>query len=253
MTNNEDVKKIVRDKYGSIANQHSEDSASCCSTTCCSDGEITVFAEDYSQSPGYVPDADLKLGCGMPVDLAAIKAGDTVVDLGAGAGNDAFVARSIAGADGRVIGIDMTPAMIERGRLNAHRLGFTNVDFILGDIEAIPLPDNTADVVVSNCVLNLVPDKNLAFSEMYRIMKPGGHFAISDVVTYGTLPDDVRSSAELYVGCVAGAIDADLYLETVRQAGFHNVQVRRRRSLTLPDNIVLEGSGVDSVTITGVK
>ena len=188
--NAENLKEIVKEKYGSIADQSREQNASsCCGASCgCDTLDASIMAEDYSKLKGYVPDADLGLGCGLPTEFALIKEGDTVVDLGSGAGNDAFVARSIAGANGKVIGIDMTEKMISKARTNAEKLGFNNVEFRLGDIEDMPLSDAIADVVVSNCVLNLVPDKVKAFAEVFRVLKPGGHFSVSDIVLEGDFP-----------------------------------------------------------------
>jgi SAM-dependent methyltransferase len=197
------------------------------------------MAEDYSKLAGYVPDADLSLGCGLPTEYAQIRPGDTVVDLGSGAGNDCFVARSIAGEKGRVIGIDMTGEMIARARENAGKLGFSNVEFRLGDIEDMPVEDNTADVVVSNCVMNLVPDKKRAFSETFRIIKPGGHFSISDIVLQGELPEAVRNEAALYAGCISGAVQKEEYLQIVRDAGFINVTVQKERKTEIPNEILI--------------
>jgi ubiquinone/menaquinone biosynthesis C-methylase UbiE len=162
-----------------------------------------------------------------------------VVDLGSGAGNDCFVARSIAGEKGRVIGIDMTGEMIARARENAGKLGFSNVEFRLGDIEDMPVEDNTADVVVSNCVMNLVPDKKRAFSETFRIIKPGGHFCISDIVLQGELPEAVRNEAALYAGCISGAVQKEEYLQIVRDAGFINVTVQKERKTEIPNEILI--------------
>ena len=194
-----------------------------------------MFAEDYTPLAGYHADADLQLGCGLPTQHAGLRPGDTVVDLGCGAGNDCFVARAEVGDTGRVIGLDMTGPMLVRARANAARLGYDNVAFVLGEIEAMPLPDQTADVVVSNCVMNLVPNKEKAFAETFRILKPGGHFCISDVVIKGTLPDGLQREAELYAGCVTGAIDREEYLQIIREAGFTPITVQRQREVELPD------------------
>ncbi len=237
--NNENLKTIVRDKYSEIANQSREQNqSSCCGAGGCSTVDYTIFSEDYTALKGYNADADLGLGCGLPTEFALIKEGNMVVDLGSGAGNDAFVAREITGPTGKVLGLDMTPAMIEKARENADKLGFNNVEFRLGDIEAMPIGGNQADVVVSNCVLNLVPDKKKAFSEIFRILKPGGHFSISDVVVQGQLPDGLRNDAEMYAGCVAGAILKDDYLELIRQAGFKGIQVQKERAIQIPDDIL---------------
>jgi ubiquinone/menaquinone biosynthesis C-methylase UbiE len=196
------------------------------------------MAEDYSKLKGYVADADLGLGCGLPTEFAQIKEGNVVVDLGSGAGNDAFVARSIVGPLGKVIGIDMTEKMVDKARQNADKLGYHNVEFRLGDIEKMPLSSDVADVVVSNCVLNLVPDKRKAFEETFRILKPGGHFSVSDIVIKGQLPASLKQSAEMYAGCVAGAIDKEEYLAIIAAAGFVNITVQKDRKITVPDSIL---------------
>ncbi|MBA4056343.1 MAG: arsenite S-adenosylmethyltransferase [Marivirga sp.] len=236
----EKLKDIVKEKYSLIADQsYAENSTSCCGASCgCSTVDAAIMAEDYTQLKGYVADADLGLGCGLPTEFAQIKEGDTVVDLGSGAGNDAFVARSIAGEKGKVIGIDMTEKMIDRARSNAEKLGFNNVEFRYGDIEKMPLSENVADVVVSNCVLNLVPDKAKAFSETFRILKPGGHFSVSDIVLEGNLPQRLRESAEMYAGCVSGAIQKTDYLNIIQSTGFENIQVQKQRKITIPDEIL---------------
>ena len=204
MKTNQELKNIVKEKYGEIARQSKEQNeTSCCGAGGCTD--YTIMSEDYTNLSGYIADADLGLGCGLPTEFAQIKFGNTVVDLGSGAGNDAFVARSIVGETGRVIGIDMTEAMIAKAKLNAIKLNFSNVEFLLGDIENIPIENNTADVVVSNCVMNLVPNKQKAFSETFRILKSGGHFSISDIVLKGELPETLKNAATMYAGCVAGA------------------------------------------------
>lgn len=196
------------------------------------------MAEDYTSLPGYVADADLGLGCGLPTEFARIKEGDVVIDLGSGAGNDAFVARSVTGASGKVIGIDFTEKMISKARLNAEKLGFNNVEFRYGDIEEIPVSENNADVVVSNCVLNLVPDKAKAFAETFRVLKPGGYFSVSDIVLKGALPDGLKQSAEMYAGCVSGAIQEDEYMAIIEKTGFKNITVQKERRIIVPDEIL---------------
>lgn len=236
---NEKLKLIVKDKYSEIALQPSNQSeAGCCSGTSC--GTYTIMCEDYSKLPGYDPEADLGLGCGLPTEFAKIKKGDTVVDLGSGAGNDCFVARSFTGEEGEVIGIDMTEAMIAKAIANAEKLGYKNVQFRLGDIEDIPLASKRADVVISNCVMNLVPDKRKAFEEVFRILKPGGHFSISDVVLKGDLPESIRKEAELYAGCVSGAIKKSDYLEILAETGFVNITVQKEKPIVIPDEILLK-------------
>ncbi len=262
-----DIKTIVAEKYTEIAEQSREDNAaSCCGVGGCSTVDYTIFAEDYSKLKGYNVDADLGLGCGVPTEFAQINEGDTVVDLGSGAGNDAFVARAITGESGKVIGNDMTDAMIEKARDNADKLGFNNVEFRKGDIEAIPMAANRADVVISNCVLNLVPNKPLAFAEMFRILKGGGHFSVSDVVLRGDLPDALRADAEMYAGCVSGAIQIDDYLNLLAEVGFREITVQKEKRVDLPDDILKQylsdaeivdmkanDVGIFSITVYGVK
>lgn len=241
MENQEKLKQIVKEKYSEIALQNKEQKeTSCCGSGCCETVDYSVFADDYSQLQGYQPDADLGLGCGLPTEFAQISEGDTVVDLGSGAGNDCFIARAIAGEKGKVIGLDMTEAMIERARKNNEKLGFQNVEFVLGDIENMPIVSETADVVVSNCVLNLVPDKEKAFGETYRILKKGGHFSISDVVVNGTLPAGLQNAAEMYAGCVAGAISKEAYLQLISQKGFKNIRLQKEKKVVVPDEILLK-------------
>jgi SAM-dependent methyltransferase len=237
----EQLKKMVKEKYGQIAEQSKTTNAtSCCGATGCGTIDYSVMADDYTQLKGYVANADLGLGCGLPTEFAQIKAGDTVVDLGSGAGNDAFVARSIVGETGKVIGIDFTDKMIEKARANAKALNFTNVEFRQGDIENMPLAGNSADVVVSNCVLNLVPDKKQAFAETFRVLKKGGHFSVSDIVLVGDLPEGLQKNAELYAGCVSGAIQKDEYVKIIKEAGFTNITLQKEKRITLPDEILKE-------------
>jgi len=237
----EQLKQMVKEKYGQIAEQSKTTNAtSCCGATGCGTIDYSVMADDYTQLDGYVADADLGLGCGLPTEFAQIKEGDTVVDLGSGAGNDAFVARSIVGETGKVIGIDFTDKMIEKARANAKALNFTNVEFRQGDIENMPLAGNSADVVVSNCVLNLVPDKKLAFAETFRVLKKGGHFSVSDIVLAGDLPEGLQKNAEMYAGCVSGAIQKDEYVKIIKEAGFTNITLQKEKRITLPDEILKE-------------
>jgi arsenite methyltransferase len=249
MDTQEKIKEMVREKYGAIALQSKEQNqSSCCGSTCgCSTADFSIMAEDYTTLPGYVPEADLALGCGLPTAFAQIKAGDTVVDLGSGAGNDCFIARSVVGENGRVIGIDMTDAMIAKARQNAAALGFTNVEFRLGDIETMPVDNDTADVVVSNCVMNLVPDKRKAFAETFRIIKPGGHFSISDIVLQGELPDGLTEDAALYAGCISGAIQKEDYLGIIRAAGFTNITVQKERVIDVPNDIYLAYMSIEQL------
>ncbi len=258
-------KEIVKDKYGKIASQGGG-----CGCGCSCGDEATevysVFKDDYSGIEGYLPEADLSLGCGLPTEYAGIRAGHTVIDLGSGAGNDCFIARSLVGEEGEVIGIDMTPEMVEKARNNNAKLGYTNVKFRLGDIENLPVTANKADVVISNCVINLVPDKHMAFHEIIRVLKPGGHFCISDVVTEGEMPPVLLEQAELYAGCVAGALPVEKYLDIILKAGFKNIQIHKKKRIELPDSLLSEiltqpevttfktsGVGLFSITLTAEK
>lgn len=237
--NQDEIKEQVKQKYGEIALQDkATNESSCCGAGGCSTEVYNIMNDDYSTLEGYNPDADLGLGCGLPTQFAKIKKGDTVIDLGSGAGNDCFVARKEAGEDGRIIGIDFTPAMVEKAKANAQKLGYQNVDFRMGDIENMPVSANMADVVVSNCVLNLVPNKDGVFKEIYRVLKPGGHFSISDVVLIGELPETVKKDAEMYAGCVSGAIQKDEYLKLIHSNGFINVSVQKEKPINIPDDIL---------------
>ena len=263
-----DVKRLVKNKYGQIAKNSTANNH--CGCYCCSDQDteedLTLFKDDYTQLEGYVAKADLGLGCGIPTQFANIKPGDTVVDLGSGAGNDVFVARSIVGNDGKVIGIDLTDEMIAQAEKNNLKMGYSNVEFHHGDIENLPLESDTADVVVSNCVLNLVPDKQKSFEEIYRILKPGAHFCISDIVSSGKLPESLKTSAELYVGCIAGALDIDHYQEIIKDAGFNKMVINKKQKVILSGELMqkylsaeemneLAGKeiGIYSITITAYK
>jgi len=241
MENKENIKEMVKEKYANIAIQSKiVNEASCCGVGSCTGIDYKVFSEDYSKLKGYNPDADLGLGCGLPTEFALIKEGDTVIDLGSGAGNDAFVARAIADEKGKVIGIDFTEEMINKARENAEKLGFNNVEFRFGDIEKMPVTANKADVIISNCVLNLVPDKVKAFKEIFRVLKPGGHFSVSDIVTTDELPQSVKSVAELYAGCVAGAIKKEKYLKIIEDTGFVNLKTQKEKTINIPDEIFLK-------------
>ncbi|NEM97118.1 arsenite methyltransferase [Pontibacter burrus] len=248
MKNAEELKNLVKDKYSEIALQSKEQNeASCCGATGCSTVDYAIFADNYSELEGYNPDADLGLGCGVPTEFAQIRKGDTVLDLGSGAGNDCFVARALVGEGGKVIGVDMTEAMISKARENADKLNFNNVEFRQGEIEALPLAANRVDVVISNCVLNLVPDKKKAFAETYRVLKPGGHFSISDVVLIGELPADLVNAAEMYAGCVSGAIQKEEYLNIIREAGFVNVTIQKEKAIQVPDEILQDYLDTDGI------
>lgn len=266
--NPEKLKLVVREKYGKIARQSLlQQEVSCCGgSACCGDLEINMIGDEYSGVQGYNPEADLGLGCGLPTQYAGISNGDHVLDLGSGAGNDCFIARSIVGESGWVTGLDFTADMVEKAQMNNNRMGYRNVEFIQGDIESMPLTENRFDVVVSNCVLNLVPHKGRAFAEIMRVLKRGGHFCISDVVTKGQLPDSLRKDAEMYAGCVAGAIDIQDYLQIIEQSGFINVTVHKERAISIPEKVLLEfltqnemsdfvsgKTGIFSITISGHK
>jgi ubiquinone/menaquinone biosynthesis C-methylase UbiE len=259
----EELKNIVKEKYGNIV-EKSTKSCSCCGGD--EEKDYFVLAEDYATLDGYNPEADLQLGCGVPTQYAQIRKGDTVVDLGSGAGNDCFVARALTGEKGRVIGLDFTERMVEKARENAKKLGFKNIEFIFGEIEDIPIPDNTADVVVSNCVMNLVPDKDKAFRETFRILKQGGHFSISDIVLQGELPQGLRDDAAMYAGCVSGALQKEEYLDVVRKAGFKNLVLQVQKKMDLDEAIYLKyfsqkemeafkgsSNGIYSITLNAEK
>ena len=241
METQDQIKEVVRQKYSEIALQDKQtNESSCCGATsvCCGTNESSIMADDYSKLEGYNADADLGLGCGLPTQFAKIKKGDVVIDLGSGAGNDAFIARHETGETGKIIGIDFTPAMIERARKNTEVRGFNNVEFRQGDIDDMPVTSNKADVIVSNCVLNLVPNKHKVFSEIYRVLKPGGHFSISDIVLEGELPEKWKQMAELYAGCVSGAIQKKEYLGIIEEAGFSNIQLQKEKKIIIPDEIL---------------
>ena len=235
-----ELKEIVKAKYSEIALQDKETNmSSCCGAGGCSTEIYNIMSDDYTTLPGYVEGADLGLGCGLPTEFAKIKEGDVVVDLGSGAGNDCFVARRSTGATGKVIGIDFTPAMIEKARANAEKMGYHNVEFRQGDIEHMPITANSADVVVSNCVLNLVPNKHAVIQDIFRVLKPGGHFSISDVVLVGALPEALRNAAEMYAGCVSGAIQKQVYMELIDANGFENVTIQKEKAIIIPDDILV--------------
>ncbi len=261
--NHEELTNLVKEKYSEIANNASGCGCGC---SCGDSATYTIFSDDYSTLEGYLPDADLNLGCGIPTAFAKIKPGDTVIDLGSGAGNDCFVARSLVGDTGQVIGIDMTPAMVDKAKANAEKLGFKNVQFRLGQIEKMPVTSNKADVIISNCVLNLVPDKMTAFREMSRVLKPGGHFSVSDVVLSGHLPEPILKAAELYAGCVAGASLKSDYLQMLEDADFINIRVDKEKVIELSDDLLknymteseiaafrASGSNVVSINVYGEK
>lgn len=239
MNTEEQIKEMVKQKYSEIALQEKEvNQSSCCGAGSSSKEVYNIMSDSYTCLEGYSADADLGLGCGLPTQFAKIKKGDTVIDLGSGAGNDCFVARAETSASGKVIGIDFTPTMIDKARVNAEKLGLNNVEFRLGDIENMPVTSNTADVVVSNCVLNLVPNKKAVFQDIYRVLKSDGHFSISDIVLTGELPEKIKSAAEMYAGCVASAIDKDEYLGYIKEVGFKNITLQKEKEIIVPDDIL---------------
>lgn len=240
MQTEEQLKEIVRKKYSEIALQDKETNmSSCCGAGGCSTEIYNIMSDDYTTLDGYNADADLGLGCGLPTQYAKIKKGDVVVDLGSGAGNDCFIARHETGETGKVIGIDFTPAMIDKARKNAEVRGFNNVEFRQGDIENMPITGNSADVIVSNCVLNLVPNKDAVIKDIYRVLKPGGHFSISDVVLVGALPEGLRKDAEMYAGCVSGAIQKEVYMELIHANGFENITIQKEKPIIIPNDILV--------------
>jgi SAM-dependent methyltransferase len=225
-----------------------------------------MIGDEYQNVEGHIADADLGLGCGLPTQFADLKIGDHVLDLGSGAGNDCFVARVLVGETGKVTGLDFTDAMVAKAIGNNQKLGYTNVEFVQGDIEEMPLPDNYFNVIVSNCVLNLVPDKNKAFAQMIRVLKPGGHFCVSDVVIKGELPEKLRQDAEMYVGCVSGASEMNKYLEIIEHQGFKNITVHKQKVISIPDEVLDNylsksemkdfkngDTGIFSITVSGYK
>jgi len=240
MKSSDEIKQIVNERYSMIARESSQNKCCCCGDDSAKSSDFTDISEDYAGLEGYDQDADLGLGCGVPTEFARMKKGDTVVDLGSGAGNDVFVARAEVGPEGKVIGIDMSSEMIKKARLNTARLGFTNIEFKLGEIESLPLDDNTTDVVISNCVLNLVPDKKKTMQEVFRVIRPGGHFSVSDIALKNPLPDKLRKQAELYVGCISGAVLLDEYLDNIRTAGFVNIEILQERTVDLPDDLLAQ-------------
>lgn len=262
MKNSEELKKIVRDKYADIALAPKQGG-------CCSDKEpvdYSVFSESYQTQPGYVKEADLGLGCGLPTEHAGIMPGDSVLDLGSGAGNDCFVARSIVGENGRVTGLDFTDEMLEKAKKNNEKMGYSNVEFIKGDIESMPLADAGFDVVISNCVLNLVPDKQKAFAEIHRVLRDSGHFCVSDIVLKGELPEALQEAATLYAGCVSGALQMEEYLDIIEKQGFHSIAIKKDREIEVPDEMLLpyvskekldayrkSGAGIYSITVVAMK
>ena len=248
MQTEKELKELVRQKYSEIALQDkASNAASCCGAGGCSTEVYNIMTDDYTDLKGYNPEADLGLGCGLPTEFAQIKPGDTVIDLGSGAGNDCFIARALTGETGKVIGIDFTEAMIDKARANAEKLGYNNVEFRFGDIERIPVAAKTADVVVSNCVLNLVPNKKNVIDEIFRVLKSRGHFSISDIVLQGELPQNLQQAAEMYAGCVSGAIQKDAYLGLIKDAGFESITIQKEKPIIIPDDILQNYLSVEEI------
>lgn len=262
------LKQYIKDKYTAIALRNSiTDSESCCTGGCCSSQpDATAFSESYSHIAGYTPAADFGLGCGLPTEFADIAKGNTVLDLGSGAGNDCFVARALVGDEGYVAGIDFTSAMVNKARANATAMGYTNVDFIESDIEKIPVNSSVVDVMISNCVLNLVPDKEKVIAEIYRVLKHGGHFCISDVVIEGNLPVELKGDAAMYAGCVAGALQREEFLNLIKGACFQDIEIKKEKKIELPDDLLLtymsdnklqkfktSKTGIYSITVVAYK
>ena len=239
---NDQLRETVRRKYAEIA--RSAETGCCSESSCCDhtpDGTgYSMIGEAYEGVDGYFEDADLNLGCGVPVEHAGMAPGQTVLDLGSGAGLDAFVSRKEVGEKGHVIGVDMTAEMIAKARENVDKLGYDNVEFRLGEIEHLPVVNDTVDVVISNCVLNLVPDKRRAFAEIHRVLKPGGHFCISDIVSSKALPGWASEIAAAYAGCVSGAIARSEYLQIIEETGFRDVEIVSERRVELPEALLDE-------------
>ena len=266
MENQSNIKNIVKGKYSAIAEQSKDKGCGCGCGPSKKVVEYSMIGDDYRNLDGYEKDADLGLGCGLPTEFAGLKQGDDVVDLGSGAGNDVFIARSIVGETGKVVGVDFSEEMLELANQNKEKLGFVNIDFRLGEIEKLPVDNNSTDIVISNCVLNLVPDKEKAFSEIYRILKKNGHFCVSDIVLVGNLPDDLQKSAEMYAGCVSGALQQDDYIGIIKKTGFKNVEIKQTKTITIPNDILIKylteeqlsdynnsGIGIFSITLVGEK
>lgn len=263
-----ELKAVVKEKYGTIAREDNHrNHGSCCGVRgCCEVADYSIFSEDYKKIPGYNPDADMELGCGIPTDYAGIRHGDRVLDLGSGAGNDCFVARALVGEEGHVTGIDFTAEMVMKARQNNEKMGFSNVEFVHGDIESMPFPDHSFDVVLSNCVLNLVPDKAKAFSEISRVLSTGGHFCISDVVIRGDMPPRLKEDAVMYAGCVSGATEIDKYMDIIKMSGFRDIMVHKQKSIEIPGETLQKylsptemesfrngRNGIFSITVSGTR
>jgi len=254
-----EIKNDVKEKYaeiaeGKISTVASKDSScgsgssSCCGTG--SDSLVQMSLEYRPEDLSAIPDgADLGLGCGVPTAFADLKEGYTVLDLGSGAGIDVFVAARHVGLTGKVIGVDMTEAMIEKARMNAKKINSPNVEFRLGEIEALPVENDSVDRVISNCVINLVPNKAKAFQEIYRVLKSGGKFTVSDIVVDGAISSEERNNAALWAGCISGAIDRKEYMAIIKKAGFNNVEIVSEKNY----DYKLDEAKLSSITISGTK
>ena len=223
--NDQELKNAVKESYSRVA----KNASSCCSSGCCGSAKPQQISKKVGYTEEQIGEApagsNLGLGCGNPIAFASLKEGETVLDLGSGAGFDCFLASKIVGPRGKVIGVDMTQEMVARARANADHGGYSNVEFRSGEIEALPVEDNCIDVIISNCVINLVPDKEKAFQEAFRVLRPGGRLMVSDIVLLKGLPDFVKQSIKAYVGCIAGALRRDRYLDAIKSAGFKEVCV----------------------------
>lgn len=268
MNTNSEIKDAVKEKYSQIAKgelnlakvsakkmadkSNLRKDSSCCGGNDCGDSAVVDMSLKYEDAErASIPDgADLGLGCGTPTAFADLKKGMTVLDLGSGAGIDCFIASQHVGVTGRVIGIDMTEAMIAKANENKKKTNVQNVEFRLGEIEALPVDNNTVDRVISNCVINLVPNKETAFREIYRVLKPGGKFTISDIVIDGTISEEERHDASLWAGCISGAIDRKEYLGIIEQVGFRDVQITSEKRY---DYKLSTGAGLFSITVSGTK
>ncbi len=263
------LKDKIKDSYTQVL---SNQAIGCCGQTSnqsqnygCGSHDNT-FAEDYSNQPGYHEEADYGLGCGIPINFAGISEGDIVLDLGSGAGNDAFIASTLTGSEGRVIGVDITPAMIEKANKNKKKLQAHNVEFRLADIEELDIKEGSVDVVISNCVLNMVFDKLATYQSIYKVLRPGGHFSVSDIVMSVALTENLKNITALYAGCIAGAATKDQYLEIIKEAGFRDIAIKSEKVIDLPDEFMLRhvtaeelfeyrasGNEVLSITVNGWK
>ncbi len=247
----EDVKSAVRERYGQAALRVTTgEKTSCCSTSCCGGSEDPISSNLYTEAETATLPVEAvlaSLGCGNPTALAELHEGEIVLDLGSGGGIDVLLSAGRVGATGKAYGLDMTDEMLALARENQRRAGIGNVEFLKGEIEAIPLPDNSVDVIISNCVINLSPDKSRAIAEAFRVLKPGGRLAVSDVVIRGEIPSEIRRSMELWVGCVAGALTEEEYHQNLQQAGFEEIGIEPTRIYQFEDaKAFLTASGLDT-------